>query len=119
MFLRTASAVPWYHEVSAKVCSAARISTNPPENWSNLYDCEMCRCSDAELNCVSKYTRFNPELMQLEIGISTRRYLPPSGTAGLLRSRVSGKSLVPCPPPIMTERTLLELTDMRVFCGIR
>src|SRR5208283_753211 len=62
--------------------------------------------------------RRRPELMQLEMGMSTRRYLPANGTAGLLRSRVSGKRRLPCPPPMMTERTLLELTDMRVFCGI-
>ena len=36
-----------------KVCCAARISTKPPVKWSNLYDREMCRCSEAELNCVS------------------------------------------------------------------
>ena len=50
----------------------------------------------------------SPELMQLEMGISTRRYLPASGTAGLARSLVSGKSRVPCPPPMMTERTRLN-----------
>ena len=54
--------------------------------------------------------------MQLEIGMSTRRYLPASGTAGLLRSRVNGNSRRPCPPPMMTDRILLVLTDMRVFC---
>src|SRR5882724_1124294 len=51
--------------------------------------------------------------MQLEIGMSTRRYLPASGTAGLARSRVSGNSRVPCPPPMIIERTLLRLADMR------
>src|SRR6266700_667596 len=57
--------------------------------------------------------RRKPELMQLEIGMSTRRYLPASGTAGLARSRVSGNSRVPCPPPMIIERTLLRLADMR------
>ena len=33
--------------------------------------------------------------MQLEMGMSTRRYLPPSGTAGLARSFVSGNRRVP------------------------
>src|SRR6202011_1907496 len=37
---------------------------------------------------------------QLLIGMSTRRYLPPSGTAGLARSFVNGNSRVPAPPPI-------------------
>src|SRR5215471_21540976 len=94
-FLRTASAVPWYHDVSAYVCSAAKISTKPPEKWSNLYDCEMCRCNEAELNWVSRYTRRRPELMQLEIGMSTIRYLPARGTAGFARSLVSGNNRVP------------------------
>lgn len=66
----------------------------------------MWRCSDAELNWVSKKIRRNPELMQFEMGISTNRYLPPSGTAGLERSLVKGKSRVPWPPPRMTARTL-------------
>ncbi len=49
------------------------------------------------------------ELMQLDIGMSTRRYLPASGTAGLARSAVSGNSRVPAPPPMMTLSTLLLL----------
>src|SRR5262249_14981545 len=38
---------------------------------------------------------------QLLIGISTMRYFPPSGTAGLARSFVNGNKRVPAPPPIM------------------
>src|ERR1039457_4663222 len=79
----------------------------------------MWRCSDAELNCVSTYTRRRPELMQLEMGMSTRRYLPASGTAGLARSLVSGNNRVPWPPPMMTESTLLVLTDCRPVCDIK
>src|SRR5579871_466227 len=78
----------------------------------------MCRCSDAELNCVSRYTRFRSELMQFEIGMSTMRYLPARGTAGLARSFVSGKSRVPAPPPMMTDSTRLELGDMRDVPGV-
>src|SRR5256885_16044151 len=59
----------------------------------------------AELNCVTTKIRSRPELMQFEIGTSTRRYLPASGTAGLARSRVSGNSRVPAPPPRMTAST--------------
>src|SRR5208282_1181869 len=66
----------------------------------------MWRCREAELNCVRRKIRRKPELMQLEMGMSTSRYLPPSGTAGLARSLVSGKSLVPRPPPKITESTL-------------
>ena len=38
---------------------------------------------------------------------------PASGTAGFARSLVSGNSRVPAPPPMMTERTLLVLGDIR------
>ena len=48
-----------------------------------------------------------PELRQFEIGISTRRYLPAMGTAGLERFAVSGYNLVPAPPPKITERICL------------
>src|SRR5260221_2858442 len=85
-FCRTASAVPWYQLVSVGVCCAARISTKLREKLSNLKAEWMCLCSEAELNCVSTYTRRNPELMQFETGISTMRYLPASGTAGFVPS---------------------------------
>src|SRR6185503_13775458 len=57
--------------------------------------------------------------MQLEMGMSTNRYLPASGTAGLARSRVSGNNRVPCPPPMMMESTLLVLVDMRTPFAIQ
>src|SRR3989442_2175582 len=57
--------------------------------------------------------RRKPELMQLEMGMSTSRYLPARGTAGLARSLVSGNSRLPCPPPMMTESTLLVFIDCR------
>src|SRR6185312_8934961 len=57
--------------------------------------------------------RLRSELMQLEMGMSTSRYFPASGTAGLARSRVSGNNRVPCPPPMMIDNTLLVLVDMR------
>src|SRR4029453_17169108 len=44
--------------------------------------------------------------MQFEMGISTMRYLPASGTAGLERSLVSGKRRVPAPPPMMIASVL-------------
>src|ERR1039457_3664554 len=59
------------------------------------------------------------ELMQFEIGMSTMRYLPASGTAGLARSFVSGKRRVPWPPPMMTQSTLLMLRDCRPVCDIK
>src|SRR6266542_2570213 len=46
------------------------------------------------------------ELMQFEIAISTSRYLPPSGTAGLDRCCVSGNKRFPAPPPRITASRL-------------
>src|SRR5690606_31244925 len=50
--------------------------------------------------------------MQFEIGTSTRRYFPASGTAGLARSLVRGKSRVPAPPPRITA-SVSFMTDRR------
>ena len=49
-----------------------------------------------------------PLLMQLLTGMSTSRYLPASGTAGLQRSRVSGCRREPAPPPMITATTFTE-----------
>ena len=59
----------------------------------------MCLFNEAELNWVSTRILLRLELIQLEIGISTRRYLPAIGTAGLLLLAVKGYSLDPAPPP--------------------
>src|SRR5215211_5320219 len=99
---RTASAVPWYHFSDAGVCSAASTVTKPPRNRSKTYERAMWLFRLAELYCVTTKIRSSPELMQLETGTSTRRYLPASGTAGLARWRVSGNSRVPAPPPRIT-----------------
>src|SRR6266699_6896039 len=61
----------------------------------------MCLCSDMLLNCVSRKIERSPELRQLLIEISTIRYFPPSGTAGLARSLVKGNKRVPAPPPMI------------------
>jgi hypothetical protein len=47
-----------------------------------------------------------PELIQFEIGISTNRYFPAIGTAGLLRLAVKGYKRVPAPPPRITANVL-------------
>jgi hypothetical protein len=62
----------------------------------------MCLFSEAELNCVSTNMRLILLLMQLLMGISTKRYLPAMGTAGLLRVAVKGYNLLPAPPPKIT-----------------
>ncbi len=64
----------------------------------------MWRFKDAELYCVSTKIFVMSELMQFDTGMSTRRYLPPSGTAGLDRIRVKGNKRVPAPPPRITAR---------------
>jgi hypothetical protein len=53
-----------------------------------------------------------PLLMQLLIGISTKRYLPAIGTAGLLLLAVKGDNLVPAPPPKITATTDFEGFDI-------
>src|SRR5262245_66123642 len=65
----------------------------------------MCRLSEALWNCVSTNTFVTPELMQLDSAMSMRRTRPATGTAGLARSRVSGKRRVPWPPPMMMATT--------------
>jgi hypothetical protein len=62
----------------------------------------MCLFNEALLNCVKTQMRLILLLMQLLMGMSTNRYLPAMGTAGLLRVAVSGYSLVPAPPPNIT-----------------
>src|SRR5205807_7583236 len=70
------------------------------------YVVAMCRLSEAELYCVNTNIRITSELMQFEMGTSTRRYFPPSGTAGFERSRVKGNRRLPAPPPRMTASKL-------------
>jgi len=48
----------------------------------------------------------------LLIGISISRYFPARGTAGFVRSRVSGYSRDPTPPPITTAITSFIRMDM-------
>ena len=69
----------------------------------------MCRFSDAELNCVSTNILVIPEFRQLEMGISTNRYFPAIGTAGLLRLAVNGYNRVPAPPPNITDKISLDI----------
>ncbi len=54
------------------------------------------------------------ELIQLLIGISTKRYLPAIGTAGFERAAVKGYNLDPAPPPKITARTDLEVENIVV-----
>ena len=57
------------------------------------------------MNCVSTKICRRPAFRQLLIGMSIRRYLPPIGTAGFDRFRVSGNRRVPRPPPRMIAST--------------
>jgi hypothetical protein len=76
---------------------------------------------ETELNCVNTAILYIPELMQLLIGISIRRYCPAIGTAGFASIVVRGKRRVPLPPPRITANTsskgniiiLLKYTVMR------
>ena len=69
----------------------------------------ICRLSEAELNCVRTNILPIPLFKQLEIGISTNRYFPAIGTAGLLRAAVRGYNLDPAPPPRITDKISFEL----------
>ena len=65
----------------------------------------MCLLRDAELNWVTTYILSIPEFKQLEIGMSTNRYFPAIGTAGLDLVVVKGAKREPCPPPSTTHIT--------------
>ena len=59
--------------------------------------------------CVNTNILLIFELIQFEIGISTRRYFPAIGTAGFERLAVRGYSLVPAPPPRITAKIDLDI----------
>src|SRR3954466_8293753 len=65
----------------------------------------MWRCRLALVNCVMTKMRSMPPCRLLLIGMSIRRNLPPTGTAGFARSRVRGHNRLPCPPPRMAVTT--------------
>ena len=69
----------------------------------------MCLLREAELNCVSTKILLMPELRQLEMGISIKRYLLPMGTAGFDLSLVSGYKRDPTPPPRIKQMNLLVI----------
>lgn len=56
------------------------------------------------------------ELMQLEMGMSTSRYFPAMGTAGLLRLAVSGNNRVPAPPPNITATVDCGIVLILAYC---
>ena len=76
---------------------------------------EMCRLSDAELNCVRTKMRRMSACRQPLIGTSMSRYLPPIGTAGFDRVAVSGNSRDPCPPPRMMASVSLDFTPLQAI----
>jgi hypothetical protein len=51
-----------------------------------------------------------PEFRQLDMGMSTSRYFPAMGTAGLERFDVNGNNLVPAPPPNITDKICLLIS---------
>src|SRR5437879_1414805 len=53
-----------------------------------------------------------PQLMQLEMGMSTSRYLPAMGTAGLLLLAVRGYKREPAPPPRITANVDLLISKL-------
>jgi hypothetical protein len=63
------------------------------------------------------YTLLIPELMQLDIGTSIKRYAPPIGTAGFERVFVNGYKREPAPPPKMMAATdfVFDIADIVWF----
>ena len=70
-----------------------------------------CFCSECDLYCVSTSTRRKPECRQFARVKSIMRYFPPKGTAGLVRSWVSGCSRLPVPPARMMPLLTFVFTD--------
>src|SRR5512147_2245356 len=56
--------------------------------------------------------------MLFEIGMSTKRYFPARGTAGLARSRVRGNRRAPWPPPRMTVNTRSGSASERIVADM-
>ena len=95
--LRTASAVPWYQSVVVRVCFG-----RPDLHPAGVEDVEVIGLGDVAvqgdgIELGEDGDLVMPELMQLLMGMSMRRYFPAMGTAGLARSLVSGYRRVPCP----------------------
>src|SRR5215218_5363135 len=63
--------------------------------------------------------RSMPACRLLLIGMSIRRNLPPIGTAGFARSRVSGQSRLPCPPPRIAVITFSTISPMAALRQVR
>jgi hypothetical protein len=63
---------------------------------------------DAELNWVKTNILLILLLIQLLMGMSTKRYLPAIGTAGFDLVFVNGDNLLPAPPPRITATTDVE-----------
>ena len=78
----------------------------------------MCLFKDAELNWVSTNILDMLEFRQLEIGMSTSRYFPAMGTAGLERVTVNGNKREPCPPPNTTEITFEDINQNELYKSI-
>ena len=75
----------------------------------------MCWFNEAELNWVKTNILLMSELIQLEIGISTKRYFPAIGTAGFERLSVHGDNPEPCPPPKIMATVLLLIMVKLTF----
>lgn len=71
-----------------------------------------CLCSEWDLYWVSTSMRRSPECRQLLRVKSIIRYLPPKGTAGFARYRVSGCSRSPAPPARMIAKMFFSMRDV-------
>src|SRR6185503_12231735 len=85
---------------------------SPSSSETMLHPIRMWRFSDSDLYWLAMNTRRSPELMQLLRAKSIMRYGPPKYTAGLARSRVSGKSRSPAPPASTMTRVSSRSADI-------
>ena len=90
MLRRTASAVPWYHDLVLHRLLRGQDLDEPAAEGVELVGVGDMAVQADRVELGQDEDPVQPEWMQLEIGMSIRRYLPAIGTAGLLRDLVSG-----------------------------
>src|SRR6188472_2895777 len=104
-FWYTASAVPSYHPSRARICGGTiltKLRVNRPPICQLL---RRCSIRDCERYWTRTYREVMDELTKLLRTKSMMRYFPPKGTAGLLRTSVSGRRRSPLPPAMIIPRT--------------
>src|SRR5579872_360623 len=111
-FWNTASAVPRYQDSPHRICGGTGMMKCSSTTALIRHPRRMWSISDWDLYWTRMYSEKIRELMKLLSTKSTIRYLLPNGTAGLLRSFVSGYRRSPLPPARMTPRMRGRVTNV-------